>query len=112
MKVTVNARHMDVTDAIKDYIESKVDKFSHFYDNVMSVEVILDIEAEEAVVEIVVQARRKHTFVASHRDEDMYASIDQCVDKVTQQLRRYKDKSRDRHGPSHSEIQDTLDQQT
>ena len=78
----------------------------------MSVEVILDIEADQAVVEIVVQARRKHTFVASHRDEDMYASIDQCVDKVTHQLRRYKDKSRDRHGPSHSEIQDALDQET
>ncbi len=110
MKVTVNARHMDVTDAIKDYVESKVDKFSRFYDNVISVEVILDMEADQAVVEIVVQARRKHTFVATHRDADMYASIDQCVDKVIQQLRRYKDKSRDRHGPSHSETQDTIGQ--
>ncbi len=100
MNITVNARHMDVTPALREYVETKVSKFPKYYDNIQSIEVILDIEADKTVVEIVVHARRKLTFVAKHRDADMYASVDQCADKVAQQIRRHKDKVRDRQGKS------------
>ncbi len=98
MNVTVEARHLDVTQPMRQYIESKVEKLPRFYEGIQSVEVILDMEADHAVVEIVVQASRKHTFVASHRDEDMYACTDRCVDKIITQLRRHKDRLRNRHG--------------
>jgi len=105
VNVVVNARHMEVTDSIRKYVQDKVAKLHKFYDNVQSIEVILDHEADRPTVEIVVIARRKHTFVASHRgeDEDMYACFDQCLDKVSRQIRRFKDKVRDRHGPPHTE---------
>lgn len=105
MNIVVNARHMNVTEPIRQYIEGKVSKLPKFYDSIQSIEVILDHEADQATVEIVVLARRKHTFVAHHRDDDMYACVDQCLDKITQQLRRFKDKVRDRQGPSHTEVQ-------
>ena len=54
-------------------------------------------------MEIVVTATRKNTFVATHRDDDMYAALDQCLHKITEQLRRHKDRVRDRHGPPHEE---------
>jgi len=57
---------------------------------------LVTMEADQAVVEIVVTASRKATFVATHRQEDMYASVDQCLRKITEQLRRHKDKVRDR----------------
>jgi putative sigma-54 modulation protein len=95
---------MSITDAIKQHVEGKVAKLSRFYDNVQTVEVTLDIEAEKSVVEIVVTARRRNTFVASHRDDDMYACLDCCLHKITEQLRRHKDKVRDRQGPSHSQV--------
>ena len=94
--IVVKARHMDVTDSIRQYAESKVSKLPRFFDNVSSIEVILDLEADKPVVEIVVQARRRHTFVATHRDDDMYACVDQCFNKIAEQLRRYKDKVRNR----------------
>ena len=99
MNITVNARHMEVTDSIREYVQNKVAKLPRFYDNVQSIEVILDREADRSVVEIVAHARRKRTFVATHREADMYACIDQCMDKVVAQLRRHKDKVRDRQGP-------------
>lgn len=98
MNVTINARHMEVTDAIRNYAEEKTQKFPKFFDNIQSVEVILDTEAGQSTVEMVVTATPRSTFVAHHRDEDMYASIDQCVDKISEQLRRHKDKLRDRKG--------------
>jgi putative sigma-54 modulation protein len=96
VNVIVKARHMEVSDAMRDYVESKAAKLPRYYDNIQSIEAILDMEADQAVVEIVVTARRKATFVATHREEDMYASVDQCLRKITEQLRRHKDKVRDR----------------
>ena len=101
MNITVNARHMEVTDAMRDYAESKIAKLERFYDGIQSIEVILDKEAEHALVEIVVTAKRRNTFVATHRDNDLYASIDQCVGKMSEQLRRHKDRVRDRQGAPH-----------
>ena len=100
MNTTVHARHMDITDAIREYAEDKIAKLPKYYDGIQSIEVILDIEAGKPLVEIVAQGGRKHTFVAHHRDAqregDMYACIDQCVDKISQQVRRHKDRVRDR----------------
>lgn len=103
MNITVNARHMNSTESLRDYAKEKVAKFPKFYDKIQSIEVILDIEAGQALAEIVVQASRKLTFVAHHREPDMYACVDQCCDKIVQQLRRHKDRVRDRQGTPHAE---------
>lgn len=103
MNISVNARHMEVTDSIRQYVESKVAKLPRFYDNILTIEVILDREATKSVVEIVAHAKKKHTFVATQHDENLYACVDGCLDKITEQLRRHKDRVRDRQGPPHSE---------
>lgn len=102
MNIVVKAPHMPVTDAIRQHVESKVSKLPRFYDGVHSIEVTLDKEGSQSAVEIVVGAR-KNTFVATHCDNDMYAALDQCLHKITEQLRRHKDRVRDRHGPPHEE---------
>ncbi len=104
MNIIVKTRHMDSTEAIKDYVESKCQRLPRYYDGIQSVEVVLDHEADQSLSEIIVTARKKHTFVATNRDPDMYASIDGCVDKISQQLRRHKDKVRDRQAVSPSEL--------
>ena len=104
MKVLVQARHMDVTEALRQHVEDKISKLPRILDSLLSVEVILDREADNAVVEAVATAHRKTTFVATHRGPDMYACIDQCLHKVVEQLRRHKDKVRDRQKPPHGQI--------
>ena len=103
MNIVVHARHMEVTDSIRNYVESKVSKLPKFYDGIQSVEVILDVEADQSVVEIIITARRKNTFVATHRDADLYAGVDQALHKIANQLRRHKDRVRDRQGTPHSQ---------
>ena len=103
MNVTVKARHMDVTEAIRNYVESKVDRLPRYYDGILSVEVILDVEAEHTVVEMIVSGPRKATFVATARDQDLYAGVDGCLAKMAEQLRRHKDKIRHHQGASLSE---------
>lgn len=97
INISVEARHMEATDSIRQYIESKVAKLPKIYDDIHSIEVILDMEADQPTVEVIVTARRKNTFVAKHRQEDMYACVDQCLDKIVEQIRRHKDKVRHHH---------------
>jgi len=94
---------MDVSDSTRQFIEGKAGKLERFLDSLQSIEVILGHEADKAVVEIVATARKKNTFVAVDRHEDMYTCIDQCLHKVAEQLRRHKDKVKDRQGPSHGQ---------
>jgi putative sigma-54 modulation protein len=103
VNIVVNARHMKVTDAIRDFVEGKVSKLPHYYDNVQLIEVHLGKEADKAVAEIVVTAKKKTTFVATHRDDDMYACVDQCLHKISEQLRRHKDRVRDRQASPHGQ---------
>ncbi len=103
MNINIKARHMDVTDAIRTHVESKIERLPRYYDGIQSVEVVLDVEAEHMVVEMVVSAKRKSTFVATHRDPDLYAGVDQCLAKIVEQVRRHKDKVRDHRGVSLSQ---------
>lgn len=103
MNIVVKSRHMDATEPLKQYVEAKAAKLPRFYDSLMSIEVTLDMEAEKPTVEIVAQGKKRTTFVARAKDDDMYACVDQCLDKLVQQLRRHKDRVRDRQGASMDE---------
>ena len=104
MNIVVKSRHMESTEPLKQYVAAKAEKLPRYYDNLLSVEVILDMEADKPTVEMLVQAKKKMTFVARARNDDMYACIDQCLDKIVQQLRRHKDRVRDRQGVSASGV--------
>jgi putative sigma-54 modulation protein len=103
VNVIVKARHMDMSDSVREYVESKSERMERVFDRIGDVEVVIDIEADKPVVEIIAHVRKRHTFVASHRDDDMYAAIDHCLDKIVQQLRRHKEKVRDHQGPGHDQ---------
>lgn len=105
MNVIINTRHMDATPAIRDYVNEKVQKLPRFFEALTDVEVVLAPEAEHHVTEIVAHGPRKHTFVATHQATDLYASVDGCIDKIVEQLRRHKDRVRDRQGPPHPNAQ-------
>ncbi|MBT3198748.1 MAG: ribosome-associated translation inhibitor RaiA [Phycisphaerales bacterium] len=100
MNIVIEARHMEVTDSIRDYIETKAEKLPKYYDNIHSIEVTLDMEADQPMSEIIVHGGKKTTFVASTRNEDMYACVDQSLHKIAEQLRRHKDRVRGHHAPT------------
>lgn len=99
MKVTVVARHMEVTSAMREYALERVEKLPHYYDGLMSVDVTFDMEAGQHTVEVVASGKKKSVFVVRHRGDDMYACMDQAMHKLEEQLRRHKDRIRDRHAP-------------
>jgi putative sigma-54 modulation protein len=94
--VTVAARHMDVTEALKKYAEQKANKLLKYYDRIQEIEVIFDAGKDVTKVEMIVNAEHKHMFIAHHDVGDAYAGVDGCIDKLERQLSDLKDKYRNR----------------
>jgi putative sigma-54 modulation protein len=96
VQVTIIGRHIDVPGDMKRYIEEKSEKLPHYYDRVMSVEVIVDAEHATKSVELVVSVAGHEDFVAKETGTDIYTCFDLCIDHLEKQLTRHKDRVRDR----------------
>jgi putative sigma-54 modulation protein len=90
--VKVTFRHIESTDAIRDYAVEKVEKAAKYLYKDFNAEVILFTEKYWQCAEVVLTGD-SHTFVGTARTEDMYAAIDGAMAKVGVQLRRLKDKT-------------------
>ncbi|MEM4414037.1 MAG: ribosome-associated translation inhibitor RaiA [Candidatus Caldarchaeum sp.] len=96
MKIRVSERHMAESEALNKYAVSKVEALSRYFDGIISVDIVMDVEKERQIVEIVAHLVKRKVAKASAESDDMYASIDQAVDKLKQQLRKYKDQLREK----------------
>jgi putative sigma-54 modulation protein len=95
-KITVAGRHVLVTDYMKDYAIEKVSSLERFSPRLIDVSVTMDIQKLDHRVDIVM--RFNNTKIKSQGvSTDMYASIDMAVDKLRNQIRRYKNKIQDHH---------------
>jgi len=95
--ITIAGRHLEITPAIRTYAEDKAGKLPKYYDQIQTIEVILDgHEAKQKRAEIVVHANHQNSFVAHHEGEDLYGCIDQAVQKVQAQLTAHKERFRNR----------------
>ena len=96
MNHKITGHHVEVTDAIRDYVTSKLDRVIRHFDNVTSINVILTVEKLKQKAEVTLHVRGKDIYVES-ADADMYAAIDSMTDKLDRQVLKYKQKNQD-HG--------------
>lgn len=99
MKYTIRGQKLEVTDAIRDYAVSKIDKMEKYFENPdeVSVKVVFSISGREQKVEITINSIN-FDLRSEVSHSDMYAAIDLAVDKLEQQMRKFKSKlmSKDR----------------
>lgn len=100
-RVEIVGRHVQVTEAMKNYALEKISKIERFHPHVLDVHVVMDIQKLEHSVSIVIHF--SHTKIKVHASSnDMYTSVDKAVDKLRMLLRRWKDKIQDHHAKSRS----------
>jgi len=105
VQISVTGRHMDITDALRTYIHDKVEHEVSEFPRVENVHVILAVEKYRRIAEFVIQAANHIRVEAKEESEDMYASVDAALEKVSRQLRRSRDKVQDHKRESLSEIE-------
>ena len=97
MNVNITARHMDMTEGIRDHIEEGLEKLRGRFDKVIDVDVILNVEKYRHIVEINLRANGVR-INAKEASEDLYVSFDTALGKVDRQVNKHKDRV-NRHQP-------------
>ena len=96
MNLLVTGRHIEITNAIRDYLEKRTEKVRKHFDHIIKIHATLSVEKGRHHVEMTIQGN-KFFFNSQEETRDMYASIDKVVDKIEKQVNRYKDRISDHH---------------
>ncbi|MDX1498565.1 MAG: ribosome-associated translation inhibitor RaiA [Woeseiaceae bacterium] len=96
MQVSVSGHHVEVTEALRGYVETKVEKIGRHFDLVSDVHCILTVEKLRHKAEATVSMNGDKIY-ADAVEEDMYAAIDGLVDKLDRRVRKHKEKLLDHH---------------
>lgn len=94
MQLSITGHHIEVTEALKNYVTEKFAKLDRHFDQVIDVHVILEVEKLAQKAEATVQVNGAKLF-AEETHEDLYAAIDGLIDKLDRQVLRHKDKIQD-----------------
>ena len=103
-QIKVTGRHVAVTDAILEYARKKVESLHLDYPRIIDAQVILEVEKYRHIAEVVLHCNNHITIDASAETSDLYASIDEAVSKIAQQMRKHKTKIMRQHRPRKAEV--------
>ena len=105
MNLTISGHHLEVTPALREYVLTKLDRVTRHFDQVVDVNVRLTVEKQKEKekrqrAEVTLHTKGKDIFVETAH-EDLYAAIDELMDKLDRQVVRHKDKLQDHHHATH-----------
>ncbi|WP_028996973.1 ribosome hibernation-promoting factor, HPF/YfiA family [Azohydromonas australica] len=104
MNLTISGHHLDVTPALREYVLTKLDRVTRHFDQVVDVNVLLAIDKSKEKdrrqrAEVTLHVKGRDIFVEQSH-EDLYAAIDQLMDKLDRQVMRHKDRTQEHHHAS------------
>ena len=97
MHINLTGHHIEITPALKQYVDAKLERLERHYDHLNDVHVILTVEKLRHKAEANVHVSGNHLF-ADAVEEDMYAAIDGLIDKLDRQVKKHKEKISNHHG--------------
>ncbi len=96
MQIQLRSKHLDLTDALKEYAKKKLSRIQKYFDQVLSADVMLSTERNLHLVEVTVHVNGS-SLRGEEKTGDMYSSIDKVMDKLERQAIRLKEKQHDHH---------------
>jgi putative sigma-54 modulation protein len=91
MQINLTGHHVDITDSLRDYVNSKFSRLERHFDNITNVHVVLTLEKLQQVAEAKIHLSGGEIFANAQHD-DMYAAIDGLIDKLDRQIIKHKEK--------------------
>jgi putative sigma-54 modulation protein len=101
MNLTISGHHLEVTPSLREYVLTKMERITRHFDQVVDISVLLSVQrnrekASRQKAEVTLHIKGKDIFV-EQTHEDLYAAIDQLIDKLDRQVGRHKDKMQNHH---------------
>jgi putative sigma-54 modulation protein len=94
MNLIIHGHHVEVTPPLRGYVEGKMERIRRHFDQVIEADVVLSVEdklRQRAEITLRVSGNSLH---AESTEADMYAAIDDLMDKLDRQVLRHKDRIR------------------
>ncbi len=115
MKLVIHGKNIEITDAIREYVHQKIEKAaSHFQHITNEVDVHLSVAKNPRInpnqtAEVTIYANG-NVIRAEESSENLYASIDLVANKISRQLRKYKERRRDQkiHAHTNNNIEELI----
>ncbi|MBV8633697.1 MAG: ribosome-associated translation inhibitor RaiA [Burkholderiaceae bacterium] len=99
MNLTISGHHLELTPAIREYVQNKLERIRRHFDHVIDIAVILTVDKlpekekrQKAEINLHLRGKDLH---AESIAEDLYAAIDMLIDKLDRQVIKYKCKVQD-----------------
>src|SRR5207237_659120 len=94
MNLTISGHHLEVTPALRNYVTTKLDRITRHFDQVVDIRVLLTVEKQKEKerrqrAECKIHVKGNDMFAESSH-EDLYAALDELVDKLDRQVGRHK----------------------
>lgn len=99
MQTSVTFKNLDPSDNLKSYVGDKLDRFDKFLDNPAEANVVLAVEKFRHIAEINISGDRL-SINGKEETVDMYSAIDMVLDKLEKQIKKNKEKIRERRSAS------------
>lgn len=96
MNLHLTGHHLEVTPALREYLQSKLERVTNHFDHVIDVKMTLSVEKLIHRVEATLHVPGNDLHVAC-TDENMYSAIDLLADKLDRQVLKHKEKQGDHH---------------
>lgn len=98
MQFSLTFRHMDATDALKNYTEERLQRIKKYFPDPISCNVVLSANRFNHRVDVTLKLHNGFQVAGHETTENMYSSIDLVAAKIERQVRKYKDKLRHHKG--------------
>ncbi|MCG0238708.1 MAG: ribosome-associated translation inhibitor RaiA [Firmicutes bacterium] len=100
MQVAVYGKNIEVTAALREYAQKKLNKLDRYLQEPADAQVTFSIERGRHIVEVTIPVRDGYLLRGEEATDDMYASIDLVVEKLEKQIHKYRSRFRRKGGPS------------
>jgi putative sigma-54 modulation protein len=91
MQINLTGHHLDITPALRSFVQEKLERIERHFDHITKIHVILTIEKGRQKAEASIHVNRGNIFANAQHD-DMYAAIDMLIDKLDRQVIKHKEK--------------------
>ena len=95
MQINVKGKHLEITEAIDSYVRKKCERLVRYFDQVQSIDCVIEKENNGYHVEFIVDVEHHEDFIVNYRDADLYAAIDPAVDRDARQISEPQTRIRD-----------------
>ncbi|MBN2653539.1 MAG: ribosome-associated translation inhibitor RaiA [Nitrospirae bacterium] len=95
MNIVVSGRHLEITQALKNYSEEKIGILEKYVSNITEAQVTLSVEKKYRQKAEVLLKVNGMMIQAESITEDIYAALDEVSEKLEKQIKKYKEKMKD-----------------